>query len=369
VSDNRPKTSSRDHGALRVQVQAWLATRVTDPVISELTVPPTNGMSSETVLFDLTSGPADNRVDQRCVLRLPPDPTAYPVFMSYAMERQYLAMRYVGAHSAVPVPPTVWMENDPTHLGAPFFVMGRVDGVVPPDLMPYPFGGNWLFDAPVADQARLQLATVRTLADLHAIDVSATDARFLALAFPGNTPLRRHMAEQHAYYEWVVEDGVRSPLIERVFAWLEENWPHETPAVISWGDARIGNMMFHDFEPVAVLDWEMVAEGPREIDLGWCIYIHRFFQNLALRYGVPGMPDFMRVDEMGTQYEAASGVAPRDLRWYVVYAALRYAIVSFRITRRQIHFGETAWPENPDDTIMSGKDLTNMLEGTFWETA
>jgi aminoglycoside phosphotransferase (APT) family kinase protein len=369
VSDHRPKTSSRDHGVLRTQIEAWLATRVTDPTISELTVPPTNGMSSETVLFDLTSGPAGNRVEQRCVLRLPPDPTAYPVFMTYDMERQYHAMRYVGAHSTVPVPPTLWLESDPSFLGASFFVMGRVDGVVPPDLMPYPFGGNWLHDASPADQQRLQLATVDTLARLHAIDVQAADARFVALDHPGNTPLHRHVNEERAYYEWVVEDGVRSPLIERVFAWLDANWPDETEAVISWGDARIGNMMFDNFEPVAVLDWEMVAEGPREIDLGWCIYIHRFFQNLAIRYGVPGMPDFMRVDDMAAQYEAASGVAPRNLRWYVVYAALRYAIVSFRITRRQIHFGEAAWPENPDDTIMSGKDLNGMLDGSFWATA
>jgi aminoglycoside phosphotransferase (APT) family kinase protein len=366
VSDSRPKTSSRDHAVLREQVLAWLGTRVTNPAISELSVPPTNGMSSETVLFDLASGPANDRIDQRCVLRLPPDPTAYPVFRTYDMERQYRAMRYAAAHSSVPVPPTLWLETDTSFLGAAFFVMGRVDGVVPPDLMPYPFGGNFLYDASPADQQRLQRTTIETLAKLHAIDVAAADAQFLALDFPGDTALQRHVNESRAYYEWTVADGIRSPIIEKSFAWLDANWPTEGDPVLSWGDSRIGNIMYRDFEPVAVLDWEMVAEGPREIDLGWCIYIHQFFQGMAKKYGAPGMPDFMGIDDVTAQYEAASGVAVRDLRWYIVYAALRYAIVSARINRRQVHFGELVMPDNPDDAIMSRDDLVAMFDGSFW---
>ena len=52
------------------------------------------------------------------------------------------------------------------------------------------------------------------------------------------------------------------PLIERTFAALDKTRPHEGPTVLNWGDSRIGNMMFHDFAPVAVLDWEMAALGP-----------------------------------------------------------------------------------------------------------
>ena len=53
-------------------------------------------------------------------------------------------------------------------------------------------------------------------------------------------------------------DGVRSPLLERCFAWLDANWPeHEGPTVLSWGDARIGNMMFGaDFRLTGAADWE-----------------------------------------------------------------------------------------------------------------
>jgi aminoglycoside phosphotransferase (APT) family kinase protein len=82
--------------------------------------------------------------------------------------------------------------------------------------------------------------------------------------------LRQHVDAQRAYYRWALaDDGVRIPLIERTFEWLEQHWPAEPgPNVLSWGDARIGNVMYQDFEPVAVFDWEMAALGPRELDLG-----------------------------------------------------------------------------------------------------
>ena len=61
--------------------------------------------------------------------------------------------------------------------------------------------------------------------------------------------------------------------------------------MVSWGDARIGNIIYRDFEPVAVLDWEMAGLGPPALDLGWMIYLHRFFQDLAEQMGMKGMPE------------------------------------------------------------------------------
>ena len=71
------------------------------------------------------------------------------------------------------------------------------------------------------------------------------------------------------------------PLIERTFDWLDAHAPRRLRPVFNWGDSRIGNMLWRDFEPVAVLDWEMATVGPREIDLAWMIFLHAFFQDLA----------------------------------------------------------------------------------------
>jgi aminoglycoside phosphotransferase (APT) family kinase protein len=343
-----------------------MAGKVDGPSISELVVPESNGMSSETLLFDASWDDDGTHRTQSCAARLRPDPANVPVFPVYDLERQFQVMGFVAEHSSVPVPRTLWYEPDDTAIGSPFFVMERVDGIVPPDIMPYPFG-SWLSEAAPADQDRLQNLSVRVLAELHDMDVTAEDLAFLELDRPGDTALRRHVADSAAYYEWVAAEGARSPLIERAFGWLDDHWPtDDAPTVLSWGDARIGNMMFRDFEPVAVLDWEMAAVGPREIDLAWMIYLHRFLDDLAVQIDLPGMPRFMRLEDVATTYESFTGHRPRDLEFYTLYAALRHAIVMSRVARRSILFGEMEMPDDPDDLIMHRSTVEQMLAGSYW---
>jgi len=365
VPTDRPQTSTRDYEVLRAQLEAWINDRVPGSTISELVVPQSNGMSSETVLFELTV--AGEPEPRRLVARIAPDPAADPVFPVYDMERQFRTMQMVAEHTSVPVPTVLWLETDPEAIGAPFFVMERIEGVVPPDVMPYTFGDNWFFDAALEDQERLERNAVQVLAALHELSADGP-ASFLAGPDGGTSHLRRHVEGQRAYYEWVAGDGTRSPLIERGFDWLEEHWPaEEGQPVFSWGDARIGNMMFEDFTPVAVLDWEMASIGPREIDLGWMIYIHRFFQDLVEDLGMTGLPHVLRREFVAAYYEELTGYTPRDLDFYTAYAALRHGIVMFRIARRAATFGEAEMPEDPDHAILHHVHLRDLLDGNYWE--
>lgn len=365
----RPRTSTRDRAEQRVRLAEWLGQHLPDPEVSELSGPAATGMSSETLLFDVAWTEGGERRTASWVARVAPDLAAVPVFPTYAMDHQFQLIQEVEARTSVPVPHPRWYEADETYLGAPFFVMDRVEGQVPPDLMPYTFGDNWLYDASPAEQRRLQETATQTLAALHGFD-AASAAPFLAEAsasHAGDTALRRHVASQWAYYEWVVAGNERSPLIERGFRWLDEHWPaHEGPTALSWGDSRIGNMMFRDFQPVAVLDFEMASLGPAEIDLAWFIFLHRFFQDLTEQAGMPGMPGFLHRDDVTATYEKHGGREPRDLDFYLLYAALRHAIVMTRVTRRSIHFGEAEMPADPDDLIIHRPTLEEMLAGTYW---
>jgi aminoglycoside phosphotransferase (APT) family kinase protein len=362
----RPRTSTRDHHDLHRRLAAWLATQVPGAEISQLIVPQSNGMSSETLLFDAHWPDAGGEHREACAARLPPASDAIPVFPVYDLGKQFRVMRLVAERTDVPVPRPLWFEDDDGPLGVPFFVMERVEGEVPPDLMPYTFG-SWLLDASEKQQRRLQDSSVRVLAALHGIDARPDELAFLELDRRGVTALRRHVEDQRAYYEWVVADAARSPLIERGFAWLESHWPtDDTASTISWGDARVGNVIYRAFEPAAVLDWEMAATGPREIDLGWMIYLHRFFQDLTEEAGLPGMPGFMRADDVAATYEAQSGWAPRDLQFFVFYAALRHGIVMARVMRRAVAFGEAELPDDPDDLITHRRTIEAMIDGSYW---
>jgi aminoglycoside phosphotransferase (APT) family kinase protein len=344
--------SSRDREMVRVKLEQWLAGRLpsgADPKVPELTPTSATGMSSETLLFEASWA---GHPSERLVARLAPDPVDVPVFPSYRMGNQFEAIRLVGEHSDVPVPPVRWYEDDPGVLGTTFFVMERVDGLVPPDIMPYPFGDNWLYDASPDQQRHLQESTLDVLARLHSIPDPAETFAFLAFDDPGDTALRRHVAHARAWYDYAARDGHRSPLVERGFAWLEDHWPtDEGAAVLSWGDSRIGNVMYRDFEPVAVLDWEMAGLGPREIDLGWMIYSHQCFQTMATGYGLPGMPDFFRPEDMASHYEALTGYVVKDLEWFITYAAVQWGVVGLITGLRAVHFGERELPDDIDDML------------------
>ena len=358
----RPRTTTRDPEELAHRLTAWLDTRLPGAKAVDVRVPSSNGMSSETLLFDIDHPEPPLHA---CALRLAADPSAYTVFPVYDLPRQFRTMRLVADRTDLPVPAVRWLEEDPGPLGAPFFVMERAEGRVPPDVMPYTYEGNWLHAATDAEREHLEAASVALIARLHD-QVPLREAEFLTLPGDGDA-LHRHVASQRAYYAWVVDGLARSPLIESAFDRLTELWPTDPgEPVLNWGDARIGNVVYDGFDPVAVLDWEMAAPAPREVDLGWTVYLHRFFQDLTVAFGQPGLPEFFRRDRVEARYAELTGHTPRDMDFYTLYAALRHAIVMLRIAYRQVHFGEVAVPADPDTLILHHGSLRAMVQGSYW---
>ena len=357
--------SSRDRQRIRQGLQQALARYRPDATghrVGELSGTAATGMSSETLLFDASWEDAAGRHEEALVARVAPDPADVPVFPSYDLPGQYRTIATVAELTDVPVPPPRWCEPDPELLGAPFFVMGRVDGEVPPDVMPYNFGDSWLFHASPEQQQRLQQSTVEVLARLHAVAEPDRHFAHLASGHPGDSALRRHVAGRQAWYRFAAADAGRSELLEKGFAWLDEHWPaDEGPTVLCWGDARIGNVIYRDFEPAAVLDWEMAGLGPAETDLAWLIYLHRMFEDMATQFGFAGMPHFLRAEDVAGAYERASGHTPRHLEWYTVYSALQLGIVYLRTGHRSVHFGERPAPESADDLLLNGPTLAALI--------
>jgi len=348
---------------MRSVLDRWLSTKLPEganPEITSISGTDTNGMSSETVLFDLRWNDKGAVRDEALVARVAPVGADVPVFPSYDLDLQFDVMRVVAERSDVPVPRVRWYEGDESLLGGTFFVMNQVAGIVPPDNPPYVFG-SWLMDATPGQRRQLQDETVATLAALHSIENPAEHFSFLEYDKPGDTHLHRHLAQRTAWYDFAKADVGPSPLLERCWAFLSEHLPASTPTVLSWGDSRIGNMMFQDFSPVAVLDWEMAGLAPREVDLAWLIYMHRTFQDMAQQYGFPGLPDFMTFEDVATTYEAVSGYSPQNLELYQLYAATQYGIVGMRTGLRSVHFGEAEMPANIDDMCMNRADIELLL--------
>jgi aminoglycoside phosphotransferase (APT) family kinase protein len=300
------------------------------------------------------------------VARVAPTAEDVPVFPTYRLDHQFDVIRQVGELTDVPVPRVRWIDADGTVLGTPFFLMDCVDGIVPPDVMPYTFGDNWFFDAPTKKRRELQDSTVEVLAKLHSIpNAQATFGYLSELDPPGPNPLRRHFGWLKDWYAFAVPDIGASPLVERALGWLEDHFPDDVAAaepVLAWGDSRIGNVLYQDFRPVAVLDWEMATVGPRELDVSWIIFAHMVFQELAGLAGMPGLPDVMREEDVRATYQDLTGAELGDLRWFYVYSGVIWCCVFMRTGARRVHFGEIEKPEDVESMFYHAGLLRRLIE-------
>lgn len=367
---DRLQRSSRDMADVPATLSRWLSSLMPDTT-PEITVDSgidANGMSSETILLSGRWMQGGTQVEQSWVARVAPSDADVPVFEHYRLDHQHEVIRLVGELTDVPVPQVRWLEPTGDVLGRPFFLMDRVDGIVPPDVMPYTFGGNWLFDADPAQQRRLQDETIAVLAKLHAIPNAHHTFSFLQdVDPPGETALHRHFGWLKHWYEFSVPDIGRAPLVERALAWLEQNFPDDVAAaepVLAWGDSRIGNVMYRDFSPVAVLDWEMATIGPRELDVAWLGFAHMVFQELTKLAGLPGMPDFLAEDDIRATYQELTGVEIGDLRWFHIYSAVVWCCVFMRTGARRVHFGEIEKPDDVESLFYHASLLKKLLGET-----
>jgi aminoglycoside phosphotransferase (APT) family kinase protein len=347
----------------------WLSTVMPGGVTPAVTIESgveSNGMSSETIILTGRWEEDGQSVEQKWVARVAPAAEDVPVFPTYRLDHQFEVIRLVGEMTDIPVPLVRWIDTEGQVLGTPFFLMDHVSGIVPPDVMPYTFGDNWFADAPAERRRELQDATVEVLAKLHSIpDAEATFGFLSEIDPPGDTALRRHFGWLKDWYEFAVPDIGRSPLVEDALAWLEDNFPTDVAAsqsVLAWGDSRIGNVLYEDFRPVAVLDWEMATVGPRELDVSWIIFAHMVFQELAGLAGMPGLPDDLREEDVRGTYERLTGAQLGDLTWFYVYSGVIWCCVFMRTTARRVRFGEMEKPDDVESAFYHGGLLKRLIE-------
>ena len=361
--------TTRDTKELQTRFTAWLERTLpsgANPQVGPVTSPEATGMSSETLFFEAQWNQDGQAKQEQLVARLAPEDTAFPVFPQYDLELQYNCLKLMSEHTEVPVPPVFWHEPDPDHVGSAFFITGQVDGQVPPDMMPYTMQG-WVLELTDEQRATLQRNALQTLAQIHALDTANPALGFLDRPQYGAGPIEQHLAYQRFYYDWA-RGSDRYPVIETAFDWLAQRRPPEPQlATVNWGDSRIGNMIFRDLAPVAVLDWEMAALGPPEVDVAWFFQMHAFFDNLAKRYEMPSIPGFLRRSDVVATYEEVAGRKLENLEFWEVYAQLRYAIVSVRTSERAINQGQMDNPDTLEGRIMNADLVYALCDGSFWD--
>jgi aminoglycoside phosphotransferase (APT) family kinase protein len=268
-----------------------------------------------------------------------------------SVDVQHRAMTAV--EGVAPVPPLLGYEPDPAVLGQPFFVMGFVDGVIPSDAPRYSQAGFLVDEATPEQRHRMVASGLATMARIHAMDWRKAGLQWLDTTGDA-TP---STAAQVALYRRFAHEtlaGRDHPVLTRAFDWLDANDPGDDRIGLAWGDSRLGNMIWRDYEPVAVVDWEACALSPTEADVGWWLMFDRMsFDDLD----APRLEGFPTREQMITLYEDASGREVRDPHYWEVFATMRFCAIMIRLADRMVAAGLV-----PAELNMSvDNDVTNAL--------
>ncbi|HUA42333.1 MAG TPA: phosphotransferase family protein [Streptosporangiaceae bacterium] len=366
-----PVPDQRDPEITRAILQAWLARQLPAAdhvVIDAVQTPASNGFSAETLMFE--AGWHEPAGDRRERLVAKVAPTGFQIFPEPRFAEQFRLLQIL-AGTQIPVPAVHWQETAPDVLGAPFYVMSRIDGDVPTDMPPYHSGG-WLTEVSPAERESIWWSGVTVLTQVHALDVEGLGLGFVDQSGYGPTGLRQRLAYYEHYLDWAYEGSV--PVAQAALKWLREHRPAEAAApILLWGDSRIGNIIFAGGQAAAVLDWEMATLGQPEEDLAWFLLLDRHHSE---GIGVPRLPGFPDARQTVARYERLTGRTLTDMAYYEVLSAMKFAVVMARIGQLFISYDlvppDNDFPYNNTATQLLAKilrlpppggELTNPLAG------
>jgi len=343
ADEDRPPTPSGAAGAAAVLVDVvdtWEEARA-------LELPPLVVREGLRQALDCGDGPEIDRIDaghsnptflvrcgsSRWILRRPPRPPFAPKAHDVLREHRFLAAL---RDEPVRAPRPVLACEDASLIGAPFYLMEALDGLILRDRLLSPL------DAP-AECARIADELVDALVELHAVDVAAVD---LGDRRRGSAYLERQLALWGG--QWDADRTRDVPAIDEVGRRLRASMPSSPPATIVHGDYKLDNVIFAAGAPArlaAILDWEMATIGDPLADVGFltATWVQRGEspERLSGLSAVTREPGFPSRRQLAERYAERSGRPLDDLAWYQALALWKLAIL-LEASYRRFLAGTTA---------------------------
>jgi aminoglycoside phosphotransferase (APT) family kinase protein len=252
------------------------------------------------------------------VLRRPPRPPLPPSAHDVLREAKLLL---AVEERPVRTPRVLATCDDPEIIGAPFYVMNRVEGDVITTAIPDPL------DTP-EQRRRIADELIDALVEIHAVP-------WEECGLEGYGKPTGYLDRQLRRFGglWEHNKTREVEVLDRVTAWLGEHKPDSPPARIVHGDYRLGNTMFAPGTParlVAIFDWELATIGDPLADVGYltATYPEPGDDTMALfnLAAVTTREGFPSRAELVERYERESGRSMSELRWYQTLALWKSAV-------------------------------------------
>jgi aminoglycoside phosphotransferase (APT) family kinase protein len=267
--------------------------------------------------------------EKEMVLRRPP--FGSKVKSAHDMGREYHVLSKL--HAAYPTPKPLVYCTDESILGAPFYVMERVRGVIIRRGLPADF------KIPPEIAKKLSESFIDNLADLHSLDYTA-----LGLGELGKPQgyLERQVRGWTERYQGSKTHEL--PEVEPLSAWLREHMPAHSDATLVHNDYKFDNMVLDasDITRIkAVLDWEMCTLGDPLTDVGaalaYWIDPEDSLEMQTIRWGPTNAPGMLRRAELAQRYAAKTGRDLSEIIFYYVFAMFKLAVIIQQIYYRYFH--------------------------------
>ena len=313
-----------DLDALAAPLATTLARRLglAEVTVTDLRTPAGAGTSSGTILFTAHSTGPGGPQPRDLVARTHPDKVQ--LFREPDFRKQYAVTDALHRSGRVRVAEALFYEDDAGILGVPFYVMGQMRGQVPVSLPNYNTGG-FLFDAAPAQRRITWETGIEELCRIARVPVE--EFAFLDQPALGTTGIEQQLEYWRQSVDWSTGNATPDPVWE-LYEWLAAHLPEDRAPGFTWGDARMGNMMFgDDFRLVGVMDWEQANLSGTRMDLGWWCYFDDFHSTSR---------GITRLDGLGTRAETIAlwedrvGEPAGDLTWYEVFTGFQVGLLSIR---------------------------------------
>jgi aminoglycoside phosphotransferase (APT) family kinase protein len=309
-------------------VREWLKGQGTD-LSDEVEVRQFGGGASN-LTYSLRDGTHD------LILRRPP--SGQKARGAHDMAREYRIQD--GLAEVFPlVPEMVALCEDESVIGAEFYLMQRVPGIIP--RRDFPPGVS------LDEEQTRALCTnaLDVLIDLHRVDVDSTP---LASMNKGEGYVERQISGWSKRFRNAHTEDVGD--FETVMAWLAEHQPDDVASCLIHNDFRFDNLVLDAEDPtrpVGVLDWEMATVGDPLMDLGGTLAYwvrdddDEFFR--MFRRQPTNLPGMLSREEVVHYYCERMGysLTPEQWRFYEVYGLFRLGVIAQQIYYRYFH-GQTS---------------------------
>ena len=317
------ETANDEYRDMATPLAAWLTTHLDGATHVEVGAfdRPSGGYSAETLIVPITVTTSASTEDRTIVLRREmPEPPVYPVQVTVdnEIEIQWRVMSALAEHADVPIASLLGYETDPAVLGSPFFVMDFVSGDIPREDPAYVLAGFYADTGPV-ERELMASRCIDVMAGVHAVDIEAANLGWLSGSHINDGHRQLKIWRDYAEREL---DGRPHDLMMAAFDRVADELPKTDTTVLTWGDARLGNVIWQNFRPACLTDFEAAALAPPEMDLGWCLMFEQWSHALAGIELLPGIPS---LEHQVEYYAAVSNHEVADIGPWVLFAAARYA--------------------------------------------